>query len=156
MLNLAGFGVCAALLACAYYLQWVQGLEPCPLCIMQRAVFLLLAVGFLIGTLVAGRVVAGVLAASAAGGVALALRHLWLQSLPADQVPACGPGLGYMLEAFPLWETLSMVLSGSGECAEVDVVLGLSIPWWTLAAYLVLGTAGVLINLARPAPAPGG
>lgn len=156
VLNLAGFAACAGLLASAYYLEWVQGLEPCPLCVFQRGVFLLLALGFLLGVLAGGRAVAAVLAASAAGGVALAARHLWLQSLPADQVPACGPGLDYMLEAFPLWDALSMVLAGSGECAEVDRVLGLSIPWWTLAAYVALGGAGALVNLARPTGGTGG
>lgn len=149
-LNLAGFGICAALLAGAYFLEWVQGMEPCPLCIFQRLVFAVLAVVFLLGACFGGgRIVAGLLAVTASGGVALALRHLWLQSLPPDQVPACGPGLDYMLGAFPFWETVSMVLSGSGECAEVDRVLGLSIPWWTLAAFVVLGVAGTLLNLAR-------
>lgn len=146
-LNLAGFGLCAGLLAAAYYLEWVQGMEPCPLCILQRGVFLVLGLLFLAGAFAAGRTVAALVAAATVGGVALSLRHLWLQSLPADEVPACGPGLDYMLNAFPLWDTLAMVLSGSGECAEVDRVLGLSIPWWTLAGYLALGAAGVVINL---------
>ena len=77
-------------------------------------------------------------------GIAVAGRHVWLQNLPEDQVPECGPGLDYMLEAFPLSETLSMVFTGSGECAEVQwTFLGLSIPGWTLLVFIGLTAFGL-------------
>jgi disulfide bond formation protein DsbB len=75
------------------------------------------------------------------------VRHLWLQSLPPDQVPACGPGLDYMLDVFGLTETLSMVFSGSGECAEVVWSLfGLSMPAWVLICFVTLGVGGLFFN----------
>lgn len=152
-LNLAGFAICALLIAAAYYLQYVEGMEPCPLCILQRVVLAALGVVFLLAGLQNsagfGRYVYGLLVLlAAATGVALAGRHVWLQSLPPDQVPACGPGLGYLLDTFPLLDALALVLRGSGECAEVHTLLGLSIPTWTLLAFVGLGGAGAFINLA--------
>ncbi|WP_018718155.1 disulfide bond formation protein B [Arhodomonas aquaeolei] len=150
-LNLVGFAFCAGLLAFAVYLEYVQGLEPCPLCIFQRIAFVALGLVLLVAGLHAprrwgGRVYAVLALLAAALGVGLALRQLWLQSLPPDQVPACGPGLGYMLETFPLTQALQMVLTGSGECAQVDRFLGVSIPVWTLAAFVLVGVGGVLVN----------
>lgn len=152
-INFGLFVVCALLLAWAYYLQYVVGLEPCPLCIFQRMAFLAMAVVLLIAAAHHprgwGAKVYGVLLLVAAGtGVALAVRHLYLQSLPPDQVPACGPGLDYMLDSFPLLEVIRTVLSGSGECAEVQKVWGLTIPAWTLMGYLGIGGLGVLSNFA--------
>ena len=78
-------------------------------------------------------------------GIALALRHLYIQSLPPDQVPACGMGIGYMLDTLPLGDVIMRTLKGSGECAHVDLVLGLSIPAWTLILFaLLIGGAFVL------------
>lgn len=150
-LNLLGFMLCALLLGLAYYLQFARGMEPCPLCIFQRLAVAALAVVFLIAALHSPRrwgngVYAGAVFAAAGVGLALAARHLYLQSLPPGQVPACGPGLDYMLNVFPLWEAVRMVLTGSGECAEVDRVLGVSIPAWTLAAFAGLGLLGLIVN----------
>lgn len=73
-------------------------------------------------------------------GAGIAARHVWLQNLPADQVPACGPGLAYMLEQFPLMRMLEKVLAGSGECAESAwTFLGLTIPGWSLVWFVLLG-----------------
>lgn len=134
---------CLAILAGAYGLEWVAGMEPCPLCIVQRLVFVALAVVFLLaflhGAVGWGRhVYAGLLTVISGLGVAVAGRHLWLQSLPPEEVPACGPGLDYMVDAFGLAGAVPMVLAGSGECAEVHKVLGLTLPGWTLAAYVLL------------------
>jgi disulfide bond formation protein DsbB len=71
-------------------------------------------------------------------GSALAIRHLYIQNLPADQVPACGMGIGYMLETLPLGDVIIRTLKGSGECAHIDLVAGLSIPAWTLMLYIAL------------------
>lgn len=147
---LAGVG-CLALIAYALVLQWVDGLEPCPLCIFQRVAFAVMAVFFLLGALLPGKWAALGISLAALSGIGLAWRHLWLQSLPPDQVPACGPGLDYMLNTFPLSEVLAMVLSGSGECAEIERVLGFSIPLWTLIAFVVMGAAGVFMNLSKHA-----
>ena len=87
--------------------------------------------------------------ASSAGG-AVSIRHIWLQNLPPDQVPACGPGLNYMLDVFPLQNVIQQVLAGSGECAEMDwSFLGLSLPGWSLVVFAGLLVVG-LIQLFRP------
>lgn len=148
----AGLG-CLALIAYALVLQWVDGLEPCPLCIFQRVAFAAMALFFLLGAILPGRWAAAGISLAALSGIGVAWRHLWLQSLPPDQVPACGPGLDYMLNTFPLSEVFAMVLSGSGECAEVERVLGLSIPMWTLIAFVAIGAAGVYMNLSKHAVA---
>lgn len=141
----AGTAICAGLLGAGLYLQHVVGLEPCPLCIFQRVAFIALGLVFLVAALHGpGRTGAIVYAVfggvSAIAGAGIAARHVWLQSLPADQVPACGPGLAYMLEQFPLMRMLENVLSGSGECAESGwQFLGLSIAGWSLIWFVVLG-----------------
>src|SRR5690606_36797676 len=109
LMNLAGFVACAALLAYAYYTQFALGLEPCPLCIFQRvgvlAAGLLFLVAAIHGARRAGRRIYGVLIVLAtAAGAAVSARHVWLQSLPPDQVPACGPGLAYMMDVFSFGE----------------------------------------------------
>jgi protein dithiol:quinone oxidoreductase len=132
---------CILLLGYAYYLQYVQGLEPCPLCLVQRgffyAVLVVLALGAIHGR---GRKIYGPLAALfALGGIAAAGRQLWLQSLPADKVPQCGPDLFFMLENFPLSRTLEKLFTGTGECAVVDwKFLGLSIAGWSAVWFAAL------------------
>ncbi len=154
-LNLAGFLACAGLMAYALYSQYQLMLDPCPLCIFQRVAVIALGLVFLLAfihhPLGWGRQIYAllVLAASATGAF-VAGRHVWLQNLPPDQVPSCGPGLGFMMESFPLLEVFEMVLTGSGECASVDwSLLGLSMPAWVLIAIGVLGVFGVLNNLRR-------
>lgn len=153
-----GFLACALLMAAALYLQHVSGLEPCPLCILQRIAIIALGVVFLIAALHnprrLGQRLYGLLIMLLAGaGAAIAGRHVWLENLPEDRVPACGPSLDYMLENLPFTRTLALVLRGSGECAEVTWrMLGLSIPSWTLiafAGFLLLG-GYLLLRRGRP------
>lgn len=158
--NLAGFFACAGLMAYALYAQYGLGLEPCPLCIFQRVgvialggVFLLAAVHPVGATGRRAYALLVGLAALGAGGVAG--RHLWLQALPPERVPACGPGLDFLLESFPLREAIEVVLSGSGECAQVDwQLLGLAMPGWVLVAVAVLGISGVVVNWSAGHRAP--
>jgi protein dithiol:quinone oxidoreductase len=142
---LLGFLACAGLMGYALYAQHVQGFEPCPLCIFQRVAVIALGVVFLLGALHGprgrgGRAAWGVLALLAAGaGIAVAGRHVWLQNLPPDQVPACGPPFKFMRETLPLAELVSKVLRGSGECANIDwTLLGLSMPAWVLISFVAL------------------
>lgn len=133
--------VCGGLLGFGLFLEHVRGLEPCPLCVFQRLAFMATGVVALVALLhgpgrVGGLVYACLVFITSITGATIAGRQVWLQHLPADQVPACGPGLDYMLEVFPLQEVLQMVFSGSGECAEVQWrFLGLSIPEWSLACF---------------------
>lgn len=142
---LLGFSACAALIAYALYTQFHGGLLPCPLCIFQRVAFAVLGLVFLLGGLHAPertggrRVYASLALLGAAVGIAVAGNHVRLQHLPPDQVPACGPGLDYMLEAMPLSGVVRKVMTGSGECANVDwSFLGLSMPAWSLLWFVLL------------------
>ena len=85
-------------------------------------------------------------------GAAIAARHVWLQNLPEDQVPACGPSLDYLMEVSPWQEVIATVLRGDGNCAIIDAsFLGLSIPGWTLVAFVGLGLASLLVPLLSTA-----
>jgi len=156
--NFCGFGACAALLAYAYYAQYVQHLDPCPLCIFQRVGVFAIAVAFLLATVQdpvgwGRRVYALLIALAALATTGVAIRHLYIQSLPPDAVPSCGASLAYMMKIFSLNEVLVKVLTGSGECARVSWrFLGLSMPGWVLIAALALGLYGLWVNLRRQAP----
>ena len=157
MIGRAGFAlgaaICAALLAYAYYLQYVKGLQPCPLCMVQRLFFYAMLFFFALGAL-HGRwekLWSGLVVLSALGGAATASRHVWLQSLPPDKVPQCGPDLFFMLENFPFSRTLEKLLYGSGECAAVDwQFLGLSIAGWSLVWFVALGLYALWLAWASP------
>ena len=148
-----GAAICAALLAYAYYLQYVKGLQPCPLCMVQRLFFYAMLFFFAAGAL-HGRWMnfwSSLIVLSAAGGAVTASRHLWLQSLPPDKVPQCGPDLFFMLENFPLSRTLEKLVYGSGDCAAVDwTFLGLSIAGWSLVCFVLLGAYALWLAFARP------
>ncbi len=155
VVNFAGFAVCCGLMGFALFAQHVLLLDPCPLCVFQRVAVISIGVIFLVAALHnplgAGRIVYGLLLAGAAvAGAAVAGRHAWLQQLPPDKVPSCGPGLDYMLDTLPFTEVLSKVFSGSGECAEVVwEFLGLSMPGWVLVWMFALGIIGVWNNFRR-------
>ncbi|HWM29668.1 MAG TPA: disulfide bond formation protein B [Woeseiaceae bacterium] len=151
-LNLVGFAACVGMMAYALYAEHRLLLAPCPLCVFQRIAVVVLGIVFLLAALHkphgAGRIVyALVIGLTAAAGVGIAGRHVWLQSLPADQVPACGPGLDYIIDSFPLSEALKLVFTGSGECATADWhFLGLSMPAWVLVCVAALGALGIWNN----------
>ena len=139
-----GFLICLGLLGWAYYLQYGMDLEPCPLCIIQRVCFAGMGLVFLVAIFHnPGRVGAAVYAVLqlliGGFGAAVAMRQVWLQSLPKDQVPSCGMGLDYMLETLPLTETIRKVFESSGECAEKAwVFLHLSIAGWALVLFIAM------------------
>ncbi len=151
-LYLAGAIVVAALFGAALYLQYVLREEPCPLCMIQRVIFIVIGVLFFIAALhnakaLGAKVYAVLIALSASSGVAVASRHIWLQHLPKDQVPACGPGLDYMLQHFPMAEVWQELMHGSGECAAKGwTFLTFGIPEWSLVWYVLLGVFAVLVG----------
>ena len=155
-LNILAFLACLAAMAGALYLQHVDGLEPCPLCIFQRVGVIAAAVILLIASLhgpkgVGVRLYGALTALAALGGGAVAARHIWLQNLPADQVPACGPSVDYMLDVLPWMEVLTTALKGTGDCAEVTWrFLGLSIPGWTAIFFSLLVIVGLVMLLRSP------
>ena len=156
--NLFGFVTTLSLLTYAYYAQFVLHLEPCPLCIFQRVRMFALGVVFLSAALHdpvgwPRRIYAVLSACAALATSGVALRHLYIQSLPPGSIPACGASIDFMLKVFPLTDVLVKVLTGSGECAKVTwTFLGLGMPGWVLIAAAVLGVFGVWINLRRQAP----
>ncbi|UYZ68582.1 disulfide bond formation protein B [Moraxella bovis] len=127
-----------------FYFQKHLGLDPCPLCIFQRIGVWIMGVFAFVGMLVnpkklwAKLTLWGGMALGALWGLGVAGRHVWLQHLPADEVPACGPGLNYWVDTLPILQVFQEVLKGSGECAEIDwQMLGFSIPELTLAMFAV-------------------
>jgi disulfide bond formation protein DsbB len=148
---------CAALLGFGYYLQYGKGLEPCPLCLVQRGFFIALMAVCLAAALHrpgrAGTIAYGLAAGLFAfGGAAVAARQVWLQHLPPDKVPQCGPDLFFMMENFPLSRTLQTLISGTGECAAVDwTFLRLSIAEWSLIWFSVLFLYTLWLAARRPA-----
>lgn len=150
-----GFVVCAALLAYAYFVQFQLGIEPCPLCIFQRIAYIAMAILFLIGAIHApgarGRRVYGLLVfLGACAGVAIAARHLWLQHLPPDPMAGCAPGWAYMFENFPIADAIKKAFTGHADCAEVNwTFLGLSMPFWTLVSYVLIGAGALWAGLRQ-------
>lgn len=154
-LNLLIFVACSGLLGFGLYLEHSLEQEPCPLCIVQRVEFILVALIALVAGIhnpQAGgrRVYAGFGLLFALAGVATAGRQVWLQTVPPDQLEACLPSLEYMIEALPFQQIISMVLKGTADCAEVGwTFLGLSIPEWSLLAFLALVAVSLLQLLRR-------
>ena len=133
---------CLAMLAFGMYLQHVVGLEPCPMCIVQRYALVLVAVlsGLAAasrGTLLrAGSTLLG--AVVAIGGAYTAARQSWLQWHPPEVV-SCGRDIYGMIETFPLQRALPMIFRGAGDCSQIDwTFLGLSMPEWSLGWFLLL------------------
>jgi protein dithiol:quinone oxidoreductase len=135
--------ICAALLGYGYYLQYGQGLEPCPLCLVQRGFFYAVMLFSLLGAIHGPGRVGAILYSvliflAAAGGAAAAGRQVWLQHLPPERVPACGPDLFFMLDNFPFMDVVRRLIRGTGECAVVDwTFLGLSIAEWSLGWFVL-------------------
>jgi disulfide bond formation protein DsbB len=153
--NFIGVLAVAGLWAYALFAQYVQGYEACPLCIFQRMALTAVGVVLLLAALHAPRgagarvyAVFGTLAALI--GIGISGWHVYLQHLPPDQVPSCGPGFDYMFDAFPLLEALRMAFTGSGECAEVNwKFVGLSMPAWVLIWFVILGALAIFANWRR-------
>ncbi len=134
-------------------------LEPCPLCMAQRVAVVLIGLFALLAGIhnpgKTGKVIYGLLMLSASAlGVGLAARQVWLQSLPGELAPACGPGIYYMLDVLPITDVIRTMLTGSGDCAEVlwrDPVVKLSIPGWTLVWFSFMALVSVFL-VARKEP----
>ena len=149
-LLLMGFLFSVLLILYALYAQYFLGLEPCPLCIFQRIAVIALGISFLFMALKpperrTSKILASILLMIISSiGVGVAARHVWIQNLPSDKVPGCGPGLDFMISNFPLSEVFEMVFSGSGECAESSWSFAfLSMPAWVIVWLIVLGSYGV-------------
>jgi disulfide bond formation protein DsbB len=165
LVNFLGFIACVTLLAYAYYTQYELGVEPCPLCIFQRIGIAALGVVFLVAGLHNPRrwgagVYGGLIGLASLATAGVAIRHLYVQSLPPGTIPSCGAPLDVLLQFTPVTEVIRKVLTGSGECSQVNwKFLGLAMPAWVLICALVLGIVGVVTNartrVARSADSAG-
>ena len=150
---------CAGLLGFGYYLQYFDNQDPCPLCLVQRGFYYAVIAVFVLAALHApGRIGHRFYCAAGAffalGGFGVAARQVWLQHLPVDQVPACGPDLFYMMDNFPLKRILEKLFLGSGQCAEVTWrFLGLSIAEWSFACFAGLAAYAIWLAFNPRSPA---
>ncbi len=142
IISFLAFLASVALIAFALYLEMYIKLDPCPLCIIQRVFIMLVGVLFLIALVLKQhthftRYYYYFIAFVAVLGGMVSARHIWIQSLPPDQLPSCGAGLRYMLEILPVNQVATMLFQGTGECAKVTWrFLTLSIPEWTLICFV--------------------
>mgnify|MGYP002737366954 FL=1 len=143
-----------------FFLQRYMGFSPCPLCIFQRIGLMVMGGFALIAAIFdpKSKIVRILLWLGSLAGIGWAAvvagRHVWLQHLPADQVPSCGPGLDYWLDTLPMQQVLKEVFAGSGECASIEwTFMGLSIPEQSLILFSILILVHVLIlwRIVRPA-----
>lgn len=139
---------CIGLLATAYYMEYQMGLEPCPMCIVQRIAIALAGLAAFIGIIHNNfpKLYFSLTAFFSLSGGASAIRHLYLQSLPPDQIPSCGPDLNYLIENAYFSDALVKLFVGDGNCAEVVwSLLGISIPGWVL----ICASAIFLVSLRQ-------
>jgi disulfide bond formation protein DsbB len=148
-INLSSFFICCGLIAFAYYLEMALSLQPCPLCILERGVFALLAFIFLLATLhnpgyKGQRIYGSLTLLLAVLGMLFAGRHLWLQGKPSVLGEVCVPGVTYLLKSLPLTQAIKTMFLGSSDCAKVSwSFLGLSIPGWTFLFYDIFALLGL-------------
>jgi protein dithiol:quinone oxidoreductase len=150
---LLALALAGAMVGGAQFMEHILKLDPCPLCLMQRLWVMLVGLFVIAGVAHDPRVRVYPAFALLCGivGAGFSIRQLWLQSLPADAVPACGPDMAYMIEAFPLSDILTAMTLGTGNCAQVSwTLLGVSIAGWSLVGFVLLGAAlGLWLAAAR-------
>jgi disulfide bond formation protein DsbB len=150
-----GLVACAAILGVALYMEFSMGLDPCMLCMSQRFIYLGMAFVFMLAALhnpyFGGHKRYGfLLFLLGLAGLGLATRQLYLQNLPADLVPDCGPSFSYMFDAFPFTEVLVTMIKGSGSCAEVQwSFLSLSIAGWSFVLFSLLALYCLRLTMVR-------
>lgn len=146
-----GFLVSYGVVAFALYIQTRDHLDPCPLCISQRIVFMVLGGLFLLAAVqnparLGRRIHGGLQCLTAAAGAGIALRHIWIQRNPDKVMAECGAGFDYLFDAFPMQQALQLIFRGTGECSAIDwTLLGLTIPEWSLVAFLGLAAYALLL-----------
>ncbi len=151
------FLACASLLAIGLYLQEQEGLEPCPMCILQRYAFVAVGLAALVGAIhgprggIALKAYGGLIALFSIAGGGVAMRHSYLQHFP-PKVESCGTDLEFLVNTFPISQALPKIFAGTGSCSKVDwTLLGLSIPEWAIVWFAIfLATAAWVAFLRKP------
>jgi disulfide bond formation protein DsbB len=151
--NMLGFLACCGLMAYALFVQYGLHEEPCPLCILQRVGVIATGIVFLLAAVHnpargGSRIYGFLILLTAAAGMAVAGRHIWIIAQPPGSVAECGASLEYMMDVLPMREVLGKILSGSGECAKLQwSFLGLNMPTWVLLNLLGLAAWGLYVNI---------
>ena len=150
--------ICASLLAYGmYYLQEELGLEPCPMCILQRYALIAVGVTALVAAIHGPRawglkVYSGLIVLFSIAGAGVAARHSYLQHFP-PKVETCGSDLDFLVSNFPLVQALPKIFAGTGSCSKVDwKFIGLSIPEWTLVWFAIFAAAAIWAVFANRRP----
>ncbi len=148
---LFGFVSCFLIVGLALIIQTKYNLDPCPLCISQRMIFMSLGVFFLIAAFIPTRTIiskllTGLQVITALGGAGVAMRHWYLQANKESMIADCGVGFDYMFDNFPLEKALKLVFRGTGDCAAIDwTFLGLTLPQLGLISYIVFAIYAVYL-----------
>lgn len=151
---LCGLICVSSLLIAKFYFEDYLGLEPCYLCITQRAFIAIAGLLFFIWAVhdpkrLGARIYALLVLVSTSAGAYFSLKQLYLQSLPEEQVPQCGPPVDYLFETFSKFEVIAMLLRGDGNCAKIQwEFLSITMPGWVLLIFIVLIAASIL-NLTK-------
>lgn len=149
LVHLFALLVCVFLLAGAAYMQLVLGLQPCPLCIIQRVIILIMGLLFLVGVIYVpqamGRKIFGCLTLLlSAAGIAVSARHVWLIHRPAKGITSCGADISVYINNLPITQTIKLLFQGTGDCAnETWQFLGLNLPEWMLVFLVFFAVIGV-------------
>lgn len=158
---LGAMGVaCIAMLVFGLYLQHAIGLEPCPMCIVQRYLLVCVGVFCILAALTTknalGTVFTGLVVLCSAAGAFVAARQSWLQWYPPE-VASCGRDFYGMIEQFPLQRALPMIFKGSGDCAKIDwTFMGGSIANWSFVWFVLFAILAAIVIIARRSgPLPG-
>lgn len=147
-----GFLKCFGIVALALWIQTQNNLEPCPLCITQRMIFMGLGVLFLIAAFVPPKtilknILTGLQVLTALGGIGVAIRHWYLQANKESMIADCGVGFDYMFENFPLQKAFKLLFRGTGDCAAIDwTFLGLTLPQLALISFLGFGLFAIWLH----------
>ena len=152
-LYLIGFLSCVAMMGYALYAEYQLLLTPCPLCVLQRIAVTFTGILFLLAALhnpnnLKHYIYTTLIFITSIAGAGVAGWHVYLQNLPIDKVPSCGPGFDYLVGNFPLGDALLLIFSGSGECASTDwSFMMLSMPTWVVICCLGLAALNILAGL---------
>ena len=143
-INLVIFLIVGSLLGYAAYSMKILGLEPCTLCITQQFFYCLIGISSFVSFLqnpgvTISRVYSFLISLFAIAGIWISGRQIWLQGLPEDEVPLCGPPLEYIIDVFAFADVLNALFMGDGNCAEIPwQFLGLSMAGWSFIWFLVI------------------
>ena len=144
------FLACALLIGIALFMQEHEGLEPCPMCILQRYAFVAIGLVALVAAIhgpqgVALRVYGALVVLLAIAGGGVSARHSYLQHFP-PKFESCGTDLDFLINTFPLSQALPKIFAGTGSCSKIDWrMLGLTIPEWALVWFLAIAIAAAWV-----------